>query len=283
MLPAFIAALALSPATVIGVPVATVWTSPKAAVTMGPPSAWPGLATAQRRALVGRIQTQALLGDRVVALRRAGAWTKVVLPDQPSPKDRRGYPGWIRTAELTPGASNGTNVVVTATTAPVTSRGRTVLASYGTRLRVVRFSGSRTTVALPRNAVGTVGSKDVTAHPPTTAPAIVGDAQRFVGVRYLWGGTSAYGWDCSGLVHMVFRAHGITIPRDADAQATGGTPVARDALRPGDLVFYGVTHVHHVALYVGGGRMVEAPNSASSVRVVPLRVADYSGARRYLP
>ena len=55
-----------------------------------------------------------------------------------------------------------------------------------------------------------------------------------------------------------------------------------DALAPGDLIFYGVTFVHHVALYAGGGMMIEAPNSASQVRLVPVRRYDLVGARRLL-
>jgi cell wall-associated NlpC family hydrolase len=81
----------------------------------------------------------------------------------------------------------------------------------------------------------------------------------------------------------VYRTLGLAIPRDADAQARAGRVVRRRALRPGDLVFYGRTHVHHVTLYVGRGKMIEAPSSDSSVRLTPLRSDDYAGARRYAP
>jgi cell wall-associated NlpC family hydrolase len=75
----------------------------------------------------------------------------------------------------------------------------------------------------------------------------------------------------------------MTIPRDADPQFRDGTPVAQNALRPGDLVFYGSQrYVHHVAIYAGDGMMIEAPNSDSMVRLVPLRTTEYAGARRYV-
>ena len=117
------------------------------------------------------------------------------------------------------------------------------------------------------------------APPPAS---LVATAREFMGLQYLWGGLSAWGYDCSGLTWAVYRVHGITIPRDADAQAAAGTAVAMDALQPGDLIFYGVKFVHHVAIYAGGGKMIESPNSRSEVRLVPVRTSDFRGARRFL-
>jgi gamma-D-glutamyl-L-lysine dipeptidyl-peptidase len=226
---------------VVAVAVATLWVSPQYARPLA------HLTVPARRALVGKIETQALYGERVRVVARRGAWVKVVVPDQPTPRDARGYPGWLRAAEV---ARAVPRVTVTAKTQ---------------RLGALRLSYGTGSPSLPR-----------------LPAAIVADARRFVGTPYLWGGTSAFGFDCSGLVHLVFKSHGIVIPRDADAQAAGGRPVARRDLRAGDLVFYGGRHVHHVALYVGGGRILEAPNSSSSVHVGPMRWNDYAGARRYL-
>ena len=112
-------------------------------------------------------------------------------------------------------------------------------------------------------------------------------AQQFSGVDYLWAGTSASGWDCSGLTSAAYAAHGVVIPRDADDQAEAGTPVDRADLQPGDLLFYGADSVTHVAMYVGDGRMIQAPATGRQVETVPVDspglAAQYRGARRYLP
>jgi cell wall-associated NlpC family hydrolase len=80
----------------------------------------------------------------------------------------------------------------------------------------------------------------------------------------------------------VYRAHGITIPRDADAQFASGRPVSLERMLPGDLLFYEHPVVGHVAMYIGDGRMIESPNSASEVRIVPVRTSDFRGVRRFL-
>ena len=117
---------------------------------------------------------------------------------------------------------------------------------------------------------------------PRTRADLVRTVRLFLGLHYLWGGLSAWGYDCSGLTWAVYRAHGITIPRDADAQFAAGTPVALTQVQPGDLLFYEHPVVGHVSMALGNGLMIEAPNSRSEVRVVPIRTSDFRGARRFL-
>jgi cell wall-associated NlpC family hydrolase len=280
---------------VVDVPVATVWTSPAAPRSVDRPAlggrpdvrAWSAaLDTTARRGLVGRIETQALLGDRVLVLRRRGGWAKVVVPGQPTPRDRRGYPGWVPAAQLTAApeeAPDGRVATVKTPTAALDLPGRDLEVSRGTALPIVGEEGDDVLVATPSGGTGRIDRRAVwtAGAAPATGRRIVRDARRFLGVRYLWGGTSAFGFDCSGLVQLLYRTRGVTVPRDADAQAAAGRPVARGELEPGDVLFYGVSRVHHSALYVGGGRMLEAPDSSSRVRIVPVRRADYAGARRF--
>jgi gamma-D-glutamyl-L-lysine dipeptidyl-peptidase len=289
-----LAAQARAESAVVNVAVATLWKEPGIARTLDRPSLgnpvnpwlWSrNLATADlRRWLVGRVQTQALYGQEVVVLARRAGWVKVAVVDEPDPQDPHGYPGWLPASQLRRGFDvSGRYVVVVARTALLdVGTGRRVLRlSYGTRLPLVRWSGDAAIVRTP-DGIGTMAGGDVREPLVPSGASIVAQARRFLGVRYLWGGLSSWGFDCSGLVWDVFRVHGLTIPRDADPQFRSGRRVSTSALRPGDLLFYGTQrYVHHVAIYAGGGRMLEAPDSAHRVRLVPMRWTELTGARRY--
>lgn len=93
-------------------------------------------------------------------------------------------------------------------------------------------------------------------------------ARTFLGVPYRWGGTDpSSGLDCSGLVQLVYRRLGVDLPRTSQQQQHSGTEVASlSQARPGDLVFFGEP-AHHVGIYVGDGRMIDAPHTGSTVGV----------------
>jgi peptidoglycan DL-endopeptidase RipA len=108
-----------------------------------------------------------------------------------------------------------------------------------------------------------------------------------VGTRYVWGGGSGRGpttgiggargtgFDCSGLMLYAYSGAGVALPRVSRSQFNAGRKVPISDLRPGDLVFFqrGGRPIHHVAMYIGGDQMVEAPYTGANVRVVPLRRA----------
>jgi cell wall-associated NlpC family hydrolase len=231
---------------VCAVEAATVWTSPDAprdidaAALLDVPDlvAWTAsLGAEERLGLHGRVDTQLSAGEPATLLDERDGWAKVAAPWQPSPKDPRGYPGWVRRAHL---------------------------------------ADAREAPAVPIAEIDPSGE------------AVLGVARRFVGLRYLWGGTSPHGVDCSGLVHLAFRAAGIVVPRDADAQWSASTQVEPGDARPGDLYFFARPDgfVYHVGFVTGAGEMLHAPEGTELVEEAPIsaeRRGRLVGVGRLLP
>jgi cell wall-associated NlpC family hydrolase len=118
---------------------------------------------------------------------------------------------------------------------------------------------------------------------------LVETARNYIGVPYLWGGTSAQGFDCSGLTMSVYRLNGLQLPRTSRDQYETGSAVSLDNLRPGDLLFFstnGSGRVSHVGLYAGDGTFIHAPSRGKTISQERLSDTYYRkafvGARTYL-
>jgi cell wall-associated NlpC family hydrolase len=257
---------------------------------------------AQKRWLVGRLETQALYGTRVYLLDTFGAWSKIAVAGQPTPRNKWGYPGWLPTAQLTKQRPAVTSrVAMVRQTAVWLWRepdltGRVLQVSYGTRLKTMAATPGHVEVVMldgrhvyaRRSAVALHTSG--TPRPVLSGDKLVAQAKRFLGLEYLWAGASGYGVDCSGLTWAVHNARGTTIWRDAGPQSVRGAKGAtRAALRAGDLVFFrdSAGWIHHVGLFVGGGRMIHAPRTGSAVATVSIYAepyfSEFAGGRRYTP
>lgn len=255
------------------------------------------MTTEQRRALgPTRVNTQALYGTKVLVISVSGSWARIAVPDQKSPWDSRGYPGWVPTRQLrqnAPPASSQTATVIAKTAALRDAAGKAVLTiSYGTKLPVTSVAGSSVTVWTPEGSTRTLTAGDVAvaangaAARPRTANSMIADAKRFLGLAYLWDGGSSWGFDCSGIIYTVYRTHGVLLPRDSFGQAKAGTAVARSNLRPGDLVFLAVSgKVHHIGIYIGNNKILHAPKTGGVVEIVSMSGqwnTEYAGARRVI-
>jgi cell wall-associated NlpC family hydrolase len=140
--------------------------------------------------------------------------------------------------------------------------------------------------AEPTPAAPTAPTQGTTATPTTTAPLAPTQsattpaapanlaaghpeaatiAMKYLGIPYAWGGASPAGFDCSGLVMYVYAQLGILLPHYAAAQYGFGSPVSRDQLQPGDLVFF--DGLSHVGIYIGGGQLVHAPQTGDVVKI----------------
>ncbi|HEX3826473.1 MAG TPA: C40 family peptidase [Sporichthyaceae bacterium] len=249
-------------------------------------------------------QTQALYGDPVHVLSEKARWCRIALPGQSTPKNPLGYPGWVPKAQLT----DSVRFAAAATYRPLVQvRGaptawlykdplltaRTMQISFLTRLPLLDRVDIAVRVDTPDGprwiSAADVAVADESGYgPEPTGAVLVETAKRFLGLPYLWGGRSGFAPDCSGLTSMVYAAAGVDIPRDASAQALhgGGQRVDAVDLQPGDLLFWakdeGVGAIHHVAMYIGEQHMIEAPGSAETVRITPVRFdAEYWGAVRF--
>lgn len=138
-----------------------------------------------------------------------------------------------------------------------------------------REAEARTSRAAARRATRPEGKAKDRARPkapadrradPKAASAIIATSRKYFGIRYRWGGKNpATGLDCSGYTKLVYEQHGINLPHGSRAQARHGVQVSQP--RPGDLLFVknALGIVHHVAIYVGGGYMHDAPRTGLTV------------------
>jgi peptidoglycan DL-endopeptidase CwlO len=131
------------------------------------------------------------------------------------------------------------------------------------------------------SAGGGSSAAPVPAPPPSRAGGVVGIAMQYLGTPYRWGGAAPGGFDCSGFVMYVFAQVGISLPHNAAAQYGYGSPVSRDQLAPGDIVFF--NGLGHNGIYVGGGSFIHSPHTGDVVKISSMSgwyASTYVGARR---
>jgi len=292
---------------IVNVPVATVWTSHDSARDIDykaisyPPQIeeWLNeLKFETRLELCDRnlVQTQCLLGQEVLVLEKKGEWSHVIVLDQPSSKDKRGYPGWIPSVQLIESSTtkeNARKVVVKMKKAPLYSEQLKKVCdlSYQTELPYLEEESEYIKVQTP-SGVGLLKVEDVliiNCTPSGSGKDIVKAGEKFLGLPYLWGGMSSFGYDCSGFSYSMCKANGYVIPRDAHDQACYGVEIKLDQIQPGDLLFFayeeGKGTIHHVGIYYGNGNLLHSPKTGKSVEIISLANTVYEKelcvARRY--
>jgi gamma-D-glutamyl-L-lysine dipeptidyl-peptidase len=228
------------------------------------------------------VVSQALYGSNVTLLTARGEWSRIQTDDR--------YKGWTPSRYLRL-VQNGAGYATSGPTlqveslfanvyheADVTRHKPVVTVPFGVRLELIA-DGKRDgkgkderwlQIRLPDKRSEWIQASDVVADPkPLTIPESIELAKRFLGLPYLWGGRSSYGFDCSGFTQMLVRARGINMPRDADLQAAwkGAVAVERKALEPGDLLFFGSSpgKVTHTGMYIGDGQFIHGTTNGNPV------------------
>lgn len=220
------------------------------------------------------VVSQALYGSNVTLLVARGEWSRIQTPDR--------YKGWtpsryLRLVQVGDGyATAGPVVQVESLFAnvyaepDVTRQKPVVTIPFEVRLEVVEEKDTAKTkkshegwlqVRLPEQRNGWIQAGDVVPDPQRRSIAgMIELAKRFLGLPYLWGGRSSFGFDCSGFTQMLMRERGFNLPRDADQQAAwrGLVAVDRKDLQSGDLVFFGssLKGITHTGMYIGDGQFI---------------------------
>lgn len=214
------------------------------------------------------VVSQAIYGTNVELAGQEDGWVRVRTPDD--------YTGWAPLASLLKReagcyASGGRvaevrNLFANLYRDPDVVRRRPLLTvPFETRLEVIGEPEEEDRrwirVRLPDERAAWVQRGDVTLSRELLGiEQTIALAKRFLGLPYLWGGASSFGYDCSAFTQMLCRRRGVTIPRDSGEQARweGVEAVERDELRPGDLVFFGASEerITHTGMYAGDGEFI---------------------------
>ncbi|MGE7623893.1 NlpC/P60 family protein [Viridibacillus sp. NPDC096237] len=296
----------------VNVPVTTLWTSPnqvrsidKLIYEKNPDvSLWNrSLTVSQKLDTLGRIDTQALYGQEVKVIKRQKKWLKVAVTDQYSPKSKQGYIGWVPASHIISTKKNASKCTIVIVKEKVAnlyastkSKQKSMQISFNTILPVIGETNKWYVIQTPAGTKRYIKKaivhkyRNYASIPKPTAKDLITTGKEFLGLPYLWGGISAYGFDCSGFVYSIYKQHGILIPRDSSVQAVNGKPVSLKNLKPGDLLFFannnGKGKIHHVAMYIGKGQIIHSPNYNRSLEIRLLQTQPYQNelvsARRYL-
>ena len=215
------------------------------------------------------VVSQAICGNNVAILEEKAGWAHVRTEDE--------YTGWMPVSTLRqlgseerPYASAGTVAQVASMFAnlyrepDVTKHQPLLTVPFESKLEVIREQGASDRwleVRLPDHRPAWMQTGDVVLDPrPMSIRETIELSQRFLGLPYAWGGTSTFGFDCSGFTQMLCRRRGVVIPRDANVQEKwqGAEAVEREHLQPGDLLFFGQSKVTHTGMYIGNGQFINA-------------------------
>jgi cell wall-associated NlpC family hydrolase len=233
------------------------------------------------------VVSQAIYGSNVGVVERQEGWARIRTADD--------YTGWTPLGALLPGkayAASGRVAEVASLFAhiyrerSVTEHAPLLTVPFESRLEVVAEPPGQARwlqVRLADGRSGWVQAGDIAFDAkPLGIPEMIEFSKRFLGLPYTWGGTSSFGYDCSGFAQMLCRRRGIPMPRDAQPQAdwSGAAPVERKDLKPGDLLYFGgsAKRITHTGVYLGDGKFIDATTwQTPMVRIDDLNDAHWSG------
>ncbi|EPC51203.1 surface antigen [Lacticaseibacillus paracasei subsp. paracasei Lpp7] len=169
----------------------------------------------------------------------------------------------------------------TAAVAATPSASSTSTASSSAVSSSVNTSTNTSTTSASSSASASQAPASNTSSVSVSGGSIASNAAKYIGVPYVYGGTSPSGFDCSGLIYYAAKEAGISLPRTSQAQSTLGSYVSVSDLKAGDLVFWGgVGSAYHVGIYIGGGQYLHAPAPGQNVTIQSMAYFAPSFGRR---
>lgn len=173
-------------------------------------------------------------------------------------------------------AAAATDAVAATPSASSTSTASSSAASSS-----VNTSTNTSTTSASSSASASQAPASNTSSVSVSGGSIASNAAKYIGVPYVYGGTSPSGFDCSGLIYYAAKEAGISLPRTSQAQSTLGSYVSVSDLKAGDLVFWGgVGSAYHVGIYIGGGQYLHAPAPGQNVTIQSMAYFAPSFGRR---
>lgn len=235
------------------------------------------------------VDSELLYGDIVEVLETSGEYAQVTVIKQAYKNEPKGYPGWILNKDLAPipdGWSEELDQI--AVKQPIAkiniikdNQSSQMDLSIGTILSVLEETTDEYKVLTPAG-IGIIEKRD--AHllsdlPLNAVDQLINNAKSFLDLRYVWAGTSAAGFDCSGFVYTLFRTFNIWLSRDAQEQVFEGEAHSYEEAMHGDLLFFayqeGNGEVHHVGIYLGEDQMIHSQTPGSKVMITKLEGTNY--------
>lgn len=169
----------------------------------------------------------------------------------------------------------------TAAVAATPSASSTSIASSSAASSSVNTSTNTSTTSASSSASASQAPASNNSSVSVSGGSIASNAAKYIGVPYVYGGTSPSGFDCSGLIYYAAKEAGISLPRTSQAQSTLGSYVSVSDLKAGDLVFWGgVGSAYHVGIYIGGGQYLHAPAPGQNVTIQSMAYFAPSFGRR---
>ena len=240
------------------------------------------------------LATQAIFGTPVLVLKKENDWYLIQTPDK--------YIAWVDAPAITllsksefENWQNSSKIIATGTYGIIYSSDSInslpvsdFIAGNIFQLKEDYFSNDFIKIVLPDKRQGFVKKSEfeildifISEHNTVSSEKLINTAKQFIGIPYLWGGTSIKGLDCSGFSKTVFFLNGLIIPRDASQQVLAGDKVEIDEqyskLKPGDLLFFGSKRadksdrITHVGMYLGNGSFI---HESGCVKIESLHKSD---------